>query len=351
MSDPHNTQSDPIMDALNRANPVSPEQVPTAQSAAAQALLQQVTSQPAGGGFGSYTPPATFEKREKANAPGRYRFLAAVAVAIAVVAAGVSFIIPGNSEPALAMVQAAANETQKAVSGQVTTTLSFEGSDAEERGQIEGSIDVLFDGDDLAVSVNSISSDGFDEGDSEDLAEIEDLELRYVDDVAYVFADGEWTGIDAPGFISEMLIAEYANPTMVLDEVQSLTDVTEVGSETIDGISTTHFQSEINLAEGEVFNAKGWLGQVANELALDADGVVVIDLYVGDDGLLRLMDITGDLVPSDPTVEGEASITISTKFDNLNGDINIEAPEGVEVMDLGELGEELGDQLDEEFDN
>lgn len=350
MSHNENPQSDPIMDALKRSNPVEANAVPTAQSDAARSLLTAVTSRPAGAGFDAYAAPAAFAKPKSAGQPGRYRFLAAVAVAIAVVAAGVSFMLPSNTEPVLALVQAAAEETQKAISGEVFTSVSVVGSDADESGQLEGSLTVLFNDGDIAVIPGSIIVDGL-EGNDEDLSQLEDAEIRFVDNVAYIKVDGEWTGIDAPTFISEMLVAEYVNPTVVLDEVNSLTDVTEIGSETIDGISTTHYQSEINLAEGETFNANGWLGQVANELAVEADGIVVIDLYVGDDGLLRLMNITADLESSDPTQQGEAQILVSTKFSNLNGDIQIEAPEGVEIMDLGEFGAGLEAEFSEEFDN
>ncbi len=351
--DPQLPNPDPIMDALKRANPVAARDVPTAQSAAAKSLLAEVTSRPAGAGFDSYSAPAEFAKPERADQPGRYRFLAAVAVAIAVVAAGISFVLPGSSQPAIAAVQAAATETQKAISGEVLTSVSFEGSDATESGQLQGSVNVLFDADDIAVIPGEITveGDGFDANDDEDLNELEDVELRYVDGIAYVKADGEWMGIDAPGFIGEMVIAEYINPTKVLAEVNSLTDATEIGSETVDGVDTTHYQSEINMAEGETFNATGWLGEIANELALEADGVVVIDLYVGDDGLLRLMNITADIESTDPAEEGEATIQVSTKFSNLNGDVNIEAPEGVEVMDMGDLGDELEEEFGEEFDN
>lgn len=335
-------ETDPVMHALKHADPVDHSQVPSAHSDAAQSLLTEITSRPAGTGFSSYSSPAP--KELPTSRPGRYRFLAAVAVAIAVVAAGISFVLPSNTEPALALVQAAAGETQRALSGRVTTTLSADGTDGTDAGQVDATIEVLFNDGDLAVTVSSISSEG------QDFSDLQDMELRLVDDVAYIKADQQWTGLDAPTFINDLVLARYADPTVILDEVKSLTEVTAVGTETIDGVAATHYRSEINLAEGEPFNASGWLGQMASQLALETDGTVVIDLYVGEDGLLRLMKVTADIVPSDPSESGQASISVSTRFSDLNSDIEIVAPEGVEIIDLAEL-ERLGEFNVEESDD
>ncbi len=174
----------------------------------------------------------------------------------------------------------------------------------------------------------------------------EAVELRLVDDVAYFKEDDRWFGVDAPTFVSDLFVAEFANPTLVLDEVKKLTEVAEVGSETIDGVETTHYQSTIDLSDGSTFNAAGWLGQLASEASLEADGVVQIDLYVGSDGLLRLLAVTADLEPSDSTVDAAAQFTVSTLFSDLNTDIQIDAPEGAEMMGMGGLG-----GFGEEFDN
>lgn len=335
------SESDPIMDALTRSNPVDQSQVPTAQSEAAQSLLSKITARPSGAGFDAYVAPVN-HVRTPTN-PGRYRFLAAVAVAIAVVAASVSFLLPNNTEPALAVVQAAASETQQATSGRVTTTFALDGSDGTDSAQVEAEFEVLFNNGDIAASVTSFSEST---GEADDIGDIEEIELRLVDNVAYFKEGNQWTGVDAPTFVSDMVIAEFADPTLVLEEVKKLTEVTEVGSETINGVETTHYQSTIDLSDGSTFNAAGWLGQLASEASVEADGVVQIDLYVGSDGLLRLLEVTADLEPSDSTVEAAAQFTVSTLFSDLNTDIQIDAPEGAEMMGMGGLG-----GFGEEFDN
>jgi hypothetical protein len=334
------SESDPIMDALTRSNPVDQSKVPTAQSEAAQALLSEITSRPSGAGFDAYRAPVS-HVRTPTN-PGRYRFLAAVAVAIAVVAASVSFLLPNNAEPALALVQAAASETQQATSGRVTTTFGLVGSDGVESAQVEAEFEVLFSNGDIAASVTRFSDFT---SESDDFDDIEEVEIRLVDDVAYLKEDNRWVGVDAPRFVSDLLIAEFADPTLVLDEVKKLTEVAEVGSETINGVETTHYRSNIDLSDGSTFNATGWLGQLASEASLEADGVVQIDLYVGNDGLLRLLEVTADLEPSDSTIDGAARFTVSTLFSDLNTDIQIDAPEGAEMISMGGLGgfgEEFG---------
>ena len=53
------------------------------------------------------------------------------------------------------------------------------------------------------------------------------------------------------------------------------------------------------------------------------------------------IDVIGDL--DEPEGPGTAAFEISTVFTDLGADLTVEAPAGVEVLDLGDFGIEDGD--------
>ena len=123
------------------------------------------------------------------------------------------------------------------------------------------------------------------------------------------------------------MVSDFVDPRSVLGKVQELTETTEVGRETVDGVDVTRFRSVVDLQD-ETLADSGWLP--TDGAPIDAEGVITVDLLVDDGGVLRLMEIGGDLretVGADGTAgTGTAVFTVSTRFHDLGADIEIEAP-------------------------
>ena len=154
---------------------------------------------------------------------------------------------------------------------------------------------------------------------------------------------GQWIGVDTGGLLGDVVV-RYVDPRVVLDTVQDLTEATEDGSADLDGVDTTRYRSVIDLGD-ETLAQSGWLAYEGVDI--DADGEITVEFYVDDDGLLRRLDIEGDLEAPDGET-GEGSFEVSTTFSDLGADLTVDAPEGAELLDP--LAEAL-DFDDGEFDD
>ena len=347
--------TDDLFEHLAAADPVAGQQLPSADDPSAQQLLEnamnrntvnqnnlnqdgQRTISPiaAAGDENPYAWPLTDASAASpstaagvsATGPeGRSRrnplMLLSAAAAVLLLVGGLLVFSPDNTPSAVATVHSAAASTADADSARVTTTWVLDGTDGTEDQNLIGQFDAAYSGDDMMFSVQI---------DEQNISEFPDelplTEGRLVDDTLYVDFDGQWFAIDTEGLIGETF-ADIADPRVVLDTVQGLTETEEVGSATIDGVETTHYQSVIDLGEDSLVKS-GWLA--FDGLDVDTDGEVTIDLYVDGDGVLRQFDLTGDV--QDTSGSGESgTFDVSTRFYDIGADITVEAPPDVETVD------------------
>ncbi len=329
------TAGDPLLQRLGAHDPVAGGELDGPESDRAQAILARVSSRP--GEFSPYhqpdsrpmVDPAGADRRQPAR---RWPLVAAVAAAVALLIGAVATLAPSNAEPAVAAVQAAADDTAGAETGRVVTTFELDGRSEDESGTLAGAVTTEFAGDDLAVSID-IDETRSTEIPAREVAELEQARTRLVDGVLYVAPDGtQWFGIQAPAMVSDG-IARLTDTRTMLDQIKTLVEVEEVGSAGVDGTDTTHYRSEIDLDDQSLAES-GWLpGEGA--IDVEAEGVIEIDLYVDNDGLMRRIALSGDVSPTDPTIDGAATFTVTTDFVDLGSDITIEAPEGAEMQEFG----------------
>lgn len=351
--------NDPLLQRLRAVDPLALTELDGPDSQRAQALLARVTSRP-----GDFTPyhesapaaskqPASVEPHGHAagsfqpsdagpvvnpgagarrRAPFRWPMVAAVAAALALLIGAVATLVPSNTEPALAVVTAAADDTANAETGRVLTAFELQGRSEGESGSLAGTVTTEFAGDDLAVSVDIDEARSTEIPDAE-FAKLEQARTRLVDGVLYVAPDGtSWYGIEAPAMVAAG-ITQLTDTRTMLDQIETLVEVEQVGTATIDGADATHYRSEVDLNDQSLAES-GWLpGQGA--IDVDAEGVVEIELYVDDDGMMRRITLSGDVSPTDPMVDGAASFALTTDFVDLGSDITIEAPEGAEMQEFG----------------
>lgn len=344
---PRSAPPDALLDALRAADPVDTAALPAPDSPEARQVLAAATADavreapvielaPTGTDGGGpeavrfVAPPVVNRRRPRAVPSPRGRLLAASAAAMAVIAAGAVALWPGGTSPALAAV----SDTASVSSGRVTTTLSVEssGSDAESGS---ATLEAVFEGSNVAVTVSDVSlSDG-----PQAAEQASQMEGRIVDDAVYV-RDGDTWRTAPGGSLASATAKKFLDPRAVLDTVKDLTDITDLGPATVDGVETTHYRGVVDLGGESVAN---WLASMdPSAEKVQAEGEATVDLYVGSDGLLRHLDVTGNA--QDPDSADGATFTLTTVFSDLGADLDVQAPAdavpfGEDVTVFGQNGD------------
>lgn len=338
-----NEPTDDLFQRLSAADPIDHHDLPTAEDGSAQRLLENAMSDQSPAHQTSISPIAAATDENPYAWPtgddatgaavveldkGRRRrnplLLLSAAAAVLLLVGGVLVFAPDNTPSAVATVHNAAAATADVDSARITINVEIDGTDGVEEGQLSGQLDAAYTGSDIAFSLQIE-----DQGDDFFGEEVPFNEARLVDDVAYIDADGEWFAVDTDGLLGDM-VSDFLDPRAALAKVQELTETTEVGSATVDGVATTHYQSVVDLGDEESLVSSGWLPLEAMDV--DTDGELTIDLFVDGDGVLRQLDLSGDV--QDTSGSGESgTFDIATRFYDFGADIQVEAPADVEVID------------------
>lgn len=347
---------DELLQRLASANPVDDRVLPSPQSPQAQHMLENIMNeqqnyqppQHASGtsdGFPVDTPPladisqwqsrADAASRPATRTYGQRLWYVAAALVLVVGAAGVMVLRPGNTRDALAEVKQAAASTASVESADVEVNFSVSVNEAEGLSSASGSITGSFVRDDLAF-VATINEQT---GSAAMGSPPENVEMRLVDDVAYVNDGNGWISLPGPSGIGAT-IGEVIDPRTILRMVESLAEVEETGTQELDE-TVTVYRGTVDISEVSL-EELSWLPVpmeaadlvVAEDALAEVDGNVEIELMINRDGLLRRMSVVADV--SHPEHPGEdLSIDVVLAFDNLNGDIVIEAP--ADARDMSEL--------------
>ncbi len=198
-------------------------------------------------------------------------------------------------------------------------------------------------------------------------------EFRLVDDVMYLksskgglipgVGDGGWVKLPMDEVESEGanlggLDMTMTDPREQLKKMLDTEDVTEVGTETVDGVKTTHYRARVDSSgTGTVTEKKS--STHSNELSrqleeqlensiresLGVSEPVTVDAWVDSEYHARKLSV--DL----PFLGGA---TMTMKFTDFGSDVKVEAPADAKAMDFsdmldGELGDAFGDAFSEEF--
>lgn len=330
---------------LREADPVDRATLPGPDDPRAVHLLDSILADAGSAGSAPPSGPSRFGDHSATAVPepvgsrrvgwiGRGRgALLAVAAAVLVVVGAAVVLAPDGTPAAVAEVRAAAANTAEADTGHIETTFALhfddEGAGLVEEGEedLTGRAAVDYAGSDLALSVQLDSLPlGMEDGDLVGLPELADI--RLVDDVAYFRQGGQWQAVETGGLLGD-LVVQFVDPRTVLDTVQGLTETTEVGSADLDGTSTTHYRSVIDLGDESLAQA-GWLA--IEGMDVQADGEVTLDLFVDGDGVLRRFELTGEIRPEEAE-PGRGTFEVVTSFSQIGDDLVIEAPAGATVFD------------------
>lgn len=177
-------------------------------------------------------------------------------------------------------------------------------------------------------------------------------ELRLVDKTLYmqmgVFRKQlpkgkKWLELDAEKIgqslgIDVSQLSQYNDPTKMLDYLRSTGKVEEVGSEDVRGVGTKHYRATVDIAKAA--KSLGGTGK-ASGAGLDqlvkflGDSKVPVDVYIGDDKLVRRM--TMRLAPSGSAAASGFEMNMTMDLYDYGTPVNISAPPKSEVYDGSKL--------------
>ena len=113
-------------------------------------------------------------------------------------------------------------------------------------------------------------------------------------------------------------------------------EVTEVGAEDVGGVPTTHYSVDVDFAA----LAESVGEAEAAELEGLAPGAVTMDVWIGDDGLVRRMEMVMDVGALGAGLGGGASgqILMTMEMTDFGEPVEITVPDPSQVTDAGDLG-------------
>ncbi|MBQ0828737.1 DUF1396 domain-containing protein [Streptomyces tagetis] len=181
------------------------------------------------------------------------------------------------------------------------------------------------------------------------------VEVRLLDGVMYIGGGAEaakeldgksWVKFDlealgAGGDLNELGGPSQAdkNPAAESTFLTGAKDVREVGTETVEGVKTTHYEGTVTLADLEKSFQGDGKGEEERRKSLEEYkdlGVdkLTMDMWVDEKDRTKQFRMRGD------ASKGELDMTVT--FLSYNEPVEITAPPAGETMDLAEMMEEMG---------
>jgi len=182
-----------------------------------------------------------------------------------------------------------------------------------------------------------------------------EMETRTIGDTTYMRfgffsvlgVQTEWVSfpVEQAGSTAASFGAGPTNPMDFMDAWNSAgTEIEELGSETVRGVSTTHYRVSMDATAMVEAADPGTAEELAGLGTAFADSVPV-DFWVGDDG--NLYRIMMDIEDTGSSTGGAGSITILWEMFDHGADITVEAPPADQVTDGTQLDAMFSDMFAE----
>lgn len=131
------------------------------------------------------------------------------------------------------------------------------------------------------------------------------------------------------------------SPTSMLEELADAdADVTEIGTEDIRGVSTTHFRAELDTAAMAATMSPEERADFESDVGVSPEGTYVIDLWIDDDDLLHRFVVVISGLEQDAELD---SMTMTYDIWDHGLDQGIAPPPADQVVTEAELGFGLDD--------
>jgi hypothetical protein len=137
---------------------------------------------------------------------------------------------------------------------------------------------------------------------------------------------GKALGVD----VSRLVSQAGQNPADALDMLRAAGSVDEVGTETLAGGPTTHYKASIDLAKAVDKLPERVQQAVQRLIDQGAPSVLPVDVWIGDDGLVRKLTMDESL----PTAGSTGQVRLSMTFSDYGTPVNVVAPPADQTLDL-----------------
>jgi LppX_LprAFG lipoprotein len=229
-----------------------------------------------------------------------------------------------SASPAAYLSQAA-DATTAAGTAKFTAQIST-GDDKAATIGMDGAID--FSTEAIQVKVSSAMLGG-----------TEGIEVVVVDGQSYIkmpMFQGKWMKTPA-----QKVGVNFTDPTDGLSSLKNLADLKEVGTEEIDGVSTTHYTGTLDLKEAlaQANIPSADLAKIKQEMDRVKDGATV-DVWVDDEG--RVVQIKTSM-SLDTGTGKPVAFSNTMKFFDFGAPVDIKAPSPDQVISPSDVGADLKD--------
>lgn len=164
-------------------------------------------------------------------------------------------------------------------------------------------------------------------------------------------SDKEWVKLDATDMGDSGMggsLSGSNDPTAMFEALRGVSSGIEtVGTETIDGVETTHYRATIDLQKAIAAAPEDQQAEMKASLSELGMAEMPVDVWVDGDGLARRMTLSFDFAAmsgmgSDPETEKMfkgASMEMSMDMYDYGQPVNIQIPPANQVADMGDLGD------------
>lgn len=153
----------------------------------------------------------------------------------------------------------------------------------------------------------------------------------------------EWVSIDlsrsVPGYEDLVELGSGQNdPTDALAFLQGAKDAEVVGTETVNGLSTTHYRVTVDMADAVAEVPEELRAEVKRSLSqyrqMFGSPIVPFDVWIDEDGLLRRMSYE---MEAEGPEAGSFSISMTMDVTEYGNDFEVQVPPEDEVTDITAL--------------
>lgn len=167
-------------------------------------------------------------------------------------------------------------------------------------------------------------------GDPVIYANVPFLSSRIPGGKSWIRLDLEQAGKAAGVDVNQLLGQAAQNPTDALDMLRESGSVTEVGTETVNGEQTTHYKASIDLQKAASKLGGSVQQAVQQMIAQGAPSSLPVDVWIGDDGLVRKLTLDESF-----SANGQSNdVNVSVVFSDYGTPVTVAAPPADQTFDL-----------------
>lgn len=179
------------------------------------------------------------------------------------------------------------------------------------------------------------------------------IEMRFVDGALYMDlgviaraaggsgvlpAGKSWMKLDLAALLGKAGSGDplgQLDPTSTLDALRGMSNVTDLGHETIDGADTTHYRGDCDLQKALDAAPSELRDSLRSKLRQLGTGSVPVDVWLDAQGRLRRESVS--------LHTAKADVKVRIGFSDFGAPVDVKAPPADEVLDMGaQLGGLLG---------